>query len=273
MNSLFQNMARLQVKASNYEPEAKAFFAKGVALGEAPLSATDKDYVNDWFKSVKDAGFYSKLKVVRLFVGGTAVWHSINAVDVDNHQATFGGSPTHDSNGITYNGTNQWMDSNYARSNLAADSFSMGVYSRTSGITGYDQGIEDTGGSNRSIWIGNRVSGDRFQTSYGNWTHDETGITDGSGFFSISAVASGANTVVDKYINGISVDNNTQTTSGIGISTLDIFDGALNSNGAANYYSNRNMCFSFIAEGLSTTEMADLYTAVQALQVALSRNV
>ena len=258
---------------SPYEPEAQAFFNKGVALGESELSTPIKIAVNDWFSGVKvDIGL-SKLKAVYLYVGGTAVWHSINAVDTDNYQSTFGGSPTQNTNGISFSGVGQWQDANFARNLLAVNNFSMGFYSRTTGTTGYCMGIEDTSGANKSVWIAARLSGDRFQVNYGTHQHDVT-ETDGKGFYSFSATdAGGSNTLIKQFKNGTSVASATISNSNISLSALDIFIGALNSNGAANYYSNRNMSFTFIGEGLTDTNMADLYFYTQALQTALSRAV
>lgn len=272
MNSLFQNMARLQVKAPNYEPEAIAFFNKGVALGEASLSNPFKEAVNDWFKAAKNDGFYSKLKVVRLNIGGTAVWHSINAVDPDNHQSTFVGSPTHNSNGVTYNGTTQYCDQNYARNLLTVDNFSFGFYSNpaTGSVhASYEFGIEDTSGANKSLFIAARLPMDRHQTVYGS---DASNVTDttGGGFFSMVARdAGGGNTQIEKYKNGASVDDDTIATSNISLSTLDFFSGALNSDGLPAYFSSRNFQFEYISEALSDAEMLSLYNAVLALETAV----
>ena len=42
---------------------------------------------------------------------------------------------------------------------------------------------------------------------------------------------------------------------------------------SAGVLSQRNMCFSAIGDGLTDTEAANLYTAVQSFQTTLSRNV
>jgi hypothetical protein len=272
MNSLFQNIARSQIIAENYEPEAQAFFTKGVTLGESALSTLIKEEVNsNFFKGGKDDGWYSKIKAAYLYVGGTSVWHSINAVDPDNYQSTFGGGPTQDANGITFSGVGQWQDANFARNILAVNNFSMGFYSRTTGSTGYCMGIEDTSGANKSVWIAARLSGDRFQVNYGTHQHDVT-ETDGKGFYSFSAMdAGGGNTVITQFKNGANLASATIANSNISLSAFDIFIGALNSNGAANYYSNRNMVFTFLAEGLTNTEMSNLYTRIFNLNTALDR--
>ena len=49
--------------------------------------------------------------------------------------------------------------------------------------------------------------------------------------------------------------------------------GAVNNNGTANLFDNRQIAFGSIGDGLTDTEASNFYTAVQAFQTSLSRQV
>jgi hypothetical protein len=44
-------------------------------------------------------------------------------------------------------------------------------------------------------------------------------------------------------------------------------------NGSGAYYNNAELAFASLGDGLTDTEAANFYTAVQAFQTALSRNI
>jgi len=54
---------------------------------------------------------------------------------------------------------------------------------------------------------------------------------------------------------------------------LNTYIGALNQNGSPLFYTTKQCAFASIGDGLIDTEAANLYTAVQAYQTTLSRNV
>jgi hypothetical protein len=54
---------------------------------------------------------------------------------------------------------------------------------------------------------------------------------------------------------------------------LNIYIGALNNSGSANYYCNIETSFASIGDGLTSTDVSNLYSLVQAFQTSLSRQV
>ena len=54
---------------------------------------------------------------------------------------------------------------------------------------------------------------------------------------------------------------------------LNVFIGAYNNGGSASNYSVRECAFASIGDGLTDTQASDFYTAVQAMQTTLSRQV
>jgi hypothetical protein len=55
--------------------------------------------------------------------------------------------------------------------------------------------------------------------------------------------------------------------------TNNLYLGAWNENGTAAKFSDRQCAFASIGDGLTDTQASDFYTAVQAFQTTLSRNV
>lgn len=91
--------------------------------------------------------------------------------------------------------------------------------------------------------------------------------TDSRGHFVISR--RGANEL-EAYKNGSSISTSSDSSNR---STYSIYLSAWNDSGTANYLNNRELAFSSIGDGLTDTEASNLYTAVQAFQTTLSRNV
>jgi hypothetical protein len=91
---------------------------------------------------------------------------------------------------------------------------------------------------------------------------------DSRGFWNVATNGSSTQTV---YRNG------TLWTTGIGTSANlannNLYLGAANANGSAAFFSNKEYAFCTIGDGLSTTNMANFYTAVQAFQTTLGRQV
>ena len=77
--------------------------------------------------------------------------------------------------------------------------------------------------------------------------------------------------MANKIKNGIKLIQSTQVTSAI--PNINNYIGALNHAGTFNFPSSKNFAFSSIGSGLTDTEAANLYTAVQAFQTTLNRQV
>jgi hypothetical protein len=84
-----------------------------------------------------------------------------------------------------------------------------------------------------------------------------------------------ANRTASNVINGWR--NSTKSVSGtLASSALGLrqyYLGAFNNNTVASFYSTKQCAFASIGSGLTDTEAANFYTAVQAFQTALNRNV
>ena len=115
---------------------------------------------------------------------------------------------------------------------------------------------------------------DQMQTglyNYGSPTFLTPSNTNSLGFFVGNRTS---NVVVNSWKNGTKLGTNTNTeTQNITTVTQNFYLSALNLDGAAVQFSIRQCAFSSIGDGLDDTQSANFYTAVQAFQTTLSRQV
>jgi hypothetical protein len=180
----------------------------------------------------------------------------------------FNGGVTHSSTGVQGNGTNGYADTKWVQNvNGTINNQAIGIYIRTNNTyLGVDMGARIVSSSDISLgsYAGSPVVG-RINTLANFASIAGTP----QGFYQITRNGGSSQTV---FLNGSSA------TASITISTavLDrsVYLMALNdSNLLDEYHSNRQIAFSYISDGLTNTEAANFYTAVQAFQTTLGRQV
>jgi hypothetical protein len=183
----------------------------------------------------------------------------------------FNGGWTHSSNGATPNGTNGYADTKLVPSSvLTQNSNHLSYYSRTL-MAASEQG--EIGSVKTTIPLGYfhshlRYTGGYFYMLLAANTVPNVNINTSQGFFNGSRTNS---TSVAHFLNGANIANASSTS--VALNSFNIFIGSLNIDGTASNFSNKQTSFASIGDGLTDTEAANLYTAVQAFQTALSRQV
>jgi hypothetical protein len=204
------------------------------------------------------------------YIASQFKYNLVNPVDSDAaFRLVFNGGWTHSSNGALPNGTNGYADTKLVPSSvLAQNSASIGFYSRTNNIGN----VIDMGSTNLSfndaLYFFYNVGGN-LDYSRNNNSNALSGSTSSSIGFIINKRTTSTDMVVLR--NNLNPIFNTNATTGR--SASPIYISALNTAGSASLFSNRQTAFNFIADGLTDTEAANLYTRVQAFQTALSRQV
>jgi hypothetical protein len=215
-------------------------------------------------------GLTSKMKALYPMVGGTAAKHKFNFMDARDLDAafrlTFNGGWTHASTGALPNGTNAYANSYLnASTELTLNNIHLSFYGRTNS-TSLSVFVGSFNGTNRCHLLpnSNTVSYNSINTSsvYGGSALTTNGLVLASRLVSTTGIS---------YKNGTSVysDNTTSDAS----PNLNIYLSALNLNNAASYYSSVECAMYSIGTGLTPTEAANFYTAVQNFQTTLSRQV
>ena len=263
------------------DPDAVAFLT-AAGITDATISLA----IDTLVKDIKGYGIWTKMKAIYPFVGGTATTHKFNLKNPADTNAAFrlvfNGGWTHSANGALPNGTNGFANTFLtpaANQSLTSGHFSL--YSRTSGASLTGTGTNGSNGVRNSAPVSASYVTIRTFNSFsqsvmwGDGTGNETPVvtsSDGRGFYISTRIA--ANSLIFlKNNNIVSSTNANQTVTFL--SSFNYYLGGINQNGLpiSNAYDNKELAFSSIGDGLDSTESANFYTAVQAFQTTLSRQV
>jgi hypothetical protein len=235
------------------------------ATGETDLTILGA--LNTLESDLTTYGLTAKMKALYPFVGGTAGKHSYNFMNTAAHQITWAGGITHSSTGVLFNGTNGFGDSNF-NVNTYKDNNHLSYYIRTNlDEVRVDAGINTSSGA-RFDAISRLSNGGNFGNHITN-VNLLFSSTDSRGLWLNTRTTS---TLQKVYKNGTS--QGSETSSGTIAINGNIYLGARNLVGTgALFYSTKETAFASIGDGLTDTEAANFYTAVQTFQTTLGRQV
>lgn len=254
------------------DADAQAFIdAAGIT------DATQQSAINTLVTDLKGYGIWSKMKAIYPFVGGTSSTHKWNLKDPRDLDAAFrlvfSGGWTHSSTGALPNGTNGYADTKLnCLNNLSQNSTHFSFYSRTnSNGTEIELGARQSTSTGRSNLLEIRTSGITYVQVSQNGTSNLLTFSDtnSAAFYIGNRTASN---LQNAWKNSNKLATDTTTSSAIQ-PNLNIFLSAFNEGGTALYFSTKQCAFASIGDGLTDTEAANLYTAVQAYQTTLSRQI
>jgi hypothetical protein len=238
------------------------------------LTPVQKQAVNGLVVDLKNYSIWNSMKAVYPFVGqaGVSSSFSYNLKNPNTFRGIFSGSWTFSSTGVTPDGESAYMDTNFTPSlELSLDSVHACQY--------FNEGSNLT---LTATWeFGARVTGvGDFSCA---WRYDDSFSylrisTLGNQFSSALASNSGfrlasrtSSTLTKAYVNN--TNNYSDVTISTGLPTIPLYIGARNNNGTPFNFSNRRQSFTSFGDGLTDTQAANLYTAVQRFQTTLGRQV
>ena len=253
------------------DADANAFIAAAAITDTTQKAAIDKLVVD-----LKGYGIWTKMKALYPFVGGTAAQHKFNLknpLDTDAaYRLVFSGGWVHSNTGALPNGTNSWAETFfYNNSWTTKDNAHMSYYSRNNvGGTQVEIGLYEGATANNNA-LATRYND---QATYGFSTNGNSGAlnvanTDGRGFYTANR---NAVNVLNGWKNGIK-HGEIASTSYMGNGSLSYPIAAYNNTGLKMLISSKECALASIGDGLTDTEAANYYTAVQAFQTTLGRNV
>jgi hypothetical protein len=248
------------------DPDAQAFITAASITDPTQQSA-----INQLVVDLKGYSIWTKMQAIYPMVGGTATTHKFNLKNpLDTNAAfrlSFLGGWTHSSTGATPNGTNAYADSFYVPNTNLSDinSNHISYYSRTNAQGGIDMGTYQL--SPQSLFtLSLNYSGAGGSNTWNMAAYHTHYNLDSRCFMINTRTASN----LFKTIKNGSVLLSSTGASGSTKPNTSIWLG--NSNGYA-LYSTKQCAFASIGDGLTDTEALNFYTAVQAFQTALNRNV
>ena len=244
------------------DPDAAAFFARVTAAG-GTLSATEQTAVNTLVVDMKAYGIWTSMKAVYPMVGASAAACAQN-LKSSSFTGTFSSGWTFASTGVTGNGTSSYFDTglNLNTMNSISD-ISFGIYNRTNSQNRASFGCDYP--SSLVIPVSFYVKytdGNKYGYLF-DLANDGGGVTNPQGFNAMSRTAS-----TTKFIQlNSSIVTYSSLSSGT-LSSRNFIFGA-----GSQEFDNRSTAFAFVGNGLTSTNLSDFYTAVQAFQTTLSRQV
>ena len=265
-NSMFLATHGILARAASgggVDPDAQAFItAAGIT------NPTQQGAINTLVLALKGYSIWTKFKAIYPIVGGSASSHAVNLKTPGTFNLTFATGVTHSSNGMVSNGTTGYANTNFTPSTdgMLLNSAHLSFYSRTdSNIYQVEMGNWNGTASTliliRQAGSGTvRINNGAFNINFAN--------TNAQGFYTANRTASN---VIKAFKNGVSQVTSSQVSNSL--PNNNIFLLAFNDTGLIQYYSTKQCAFASIGDGLTDTEAANFYTAVQAYQTTLSRQV
>jgi hypothetical protein len=248
-------------KGSAFDPDAQAFITAA-----AITDNTQQNAINTLVLALKGYSIWTKFKAIYPIVGGTASSHKFNLKDPRDldvaFRLTFATGWTHSATGMLPNGTTAFANSFVTNNTMSLTSTHLSIYSRTN--------ID-----NNRISIGNSVS--QYCVIYprnsGNMLYGINSTGFGSGAVPNSLghfLATRTGSLACKgYKNGAVVITSSQVMVN---DNTTIYIGAARRSTPIGY-DNREYAFASIGDGLTDTEAANFYTAVQNFNTTLARQV
>lgn len=251
-----------------FDPDAQTF------ITDAGITdSTQQLAINQLVLDLKGLGNYSSdnwtyFQAVYPFVGGSASSHSYNLINTSYAQITWSGGMTHNSNGITGNGTNAFGNTNInCQTQLVKTETFVGSYCGTNTAqNGYDMGA--TANSNVVGHI-SRYGGNQVYYRPWNAGANQTTSTDSRGWN-----AAGRFSTTQIY----GIKNATTTTYNVTYSTNAISEflyilALRTSGGGVTAYSDKNLRFAIVGSTPPSNQHSDLYNSIQDFQTTLGRQV
>ncbi|MCP4984839.1 MAG: hypothetical protein GY928_01880 [Colwellia sp.] len=258
---------------SGFDADAQAFID---AVGT--LTAPQQTSINNLVVGLKANGTWSKYHAIYPFIGGTAAahkWNLVNPLDTDGaFRITFNGTWTHNSDGITGDGSTTYANTHLDPTlTVAAADMSFGLYNKSD---------TQENGCDMGIYV--NAATDKYFSSFTDWgdgnfyswhytSSGSVSLTSGDSRAYYQVIQSNATThkVFKDGVQFGSTDT-TDTTSEFSSLAFPFFIGAQNSSGSDIDHASKNYAFAYVSDALTDTEAADDYTTVEAFQTENSRN-
>lgn len=235
-------------------------FVNRVYTAGGVLSSTELSAVDDLVIDLKADGIWSKMKAIYPMVGASAAACAQN-LKSSSFTGTFSSGWTFASTGVTPNGTSAFFDTNLNQStHITNTSQHISYYSRNNG--GGNPGEIGISTSNTFLLLRSTFYSNQCDANFVNTPENL------KGFYLGSRTSS---TLRRGFYNGSQVHEVPTTPNAT--SSLNYYIGALNNNGVAGFLSDNPCAFASIGDGLTNDNVSDFYTAVQAFQTTLSRQV
>ena len=246
------------------DADAQSFFA---ASGITNL--TQKNAVNQLVLDLKSANIWAKMKALYPIVGGNATSHSYNLKNTAQYQLSFSSGWTHASTGMTPLNAYANTQFNPFQQSLSINSAHIAYYRRNVSTGTLIGSLTNTGIATRFTLTPDYGDG------YGNISEIiSTNAQQQSAIISdVGLIIGNRNSSTSFKLFANNILKQTVTRTSTTQPNNSFYIGANHENSAATAYNSAQCAFASIGDGLTDSEASAFYTAVQAFQTSLSRQV
>jgi hypothetical protein len=249
------------------DPDWLAYYNRVIAAGGS-LTTTEQSATLQLVLDLKANSLWTPMKAIYPMVGASAAACAQN-LKSSSFTGTFSSGWTFASTGVTPNGTSAYMSTNLNPStSLTNNNLHFAYYSRTN----ISEPKQDFNASNA-----NPATSEIFTTMYSGSLYFTSNV-----FATNTASSAVANTL--GFVIGNTTANNLRniwkggvklaTDTGINVTALPNITAILSARAnPIQEFSSKQQAFASIGDGLTDTQASNFYTAVQAFQTTLSRNV
>lgn len=259
--------------AQGTDADAQAFIDAASITDSTQISA-----VNQLVLDLKSYNIWTKMKAIYPIVGGTSTthkWNLVNPLDTDAaYRSVYSIGWTHASTGMSGAGSayaNTYLVPNTA---LTLRNTHISMYIRTDSAAGTkaEIGCGNAGTANPSMALFAKYSAtNAVSDAYSNTTNRlSVSNSDAKGFYIGSRTSS---TLHKLYKNGSVIGTDTNTEANGSMPNVQLLINGFLFGASVLQQSDREFSFISIGDGLDDTEASNFYTAVQAYQTTLSRNI
>lgn len=257
---------RLGMMSGGLTPAAAFLVAAGIT--DPTITAAINTLVND----LVGYGIWNKFSAIYPFVGGTATTHKFNLKNPADTNAAFRlvffGGVTHSATGALPNGTNGYADTFLANNLMPQTDIHIAYYSRSNSAAANRVIIGSHTGSAQGTFIYPRTGAGNIFSRVNNSDFINVPNANSQGLY-IATKNPSTPTNIEVYKNTTQYLNTSASATNHISSTIQLF----RFGDFAGDYSDHECAFASIGSGLTQSEATNYYTAVQAFQTTLGRQV
>jgi len=241
-----------------------------------PPTGSQLTAVYTYFTDMVSAGLFQGSQKIDLCIGGNSADHSWNArYPFDNNssmRSEFIGSPTHNSNGVSLNGTSQAVRTNAYARHLNDFDKQVSIYIRNNNFGGFIFNAGSSVTSIQSFGIFEDAGTSRYRNYNEGFQISPFPLSPITGMHSQSRESS---TTMRMRQNGVNTSFSPYTTTANYIKVSDEFTIGASMSATLTFANFKVMNYSYFRVGNALTDAQEIthYNIVQALQTALGRQI
>ena len=254
------------------DQDAQAFFDRVTAAGGS-LTLTEQGAITQFVLDMKTAGIWNSMKAIYPMVGASAAACSQN-LKSSSFTGSFSSGWTFASTGVTPNGTSAFMSTNLnPLTTLTNNNYHLTHYSRTQKTTGTEVDLGCINPIPVMISLSQYYQGAGKAFVAGDYNTSVITVIGATNTLGFQVNTRTTQTSAKIFFNNAQVGSTLTLSNPNSLPNTTLSLGSNFQSTGAYEFSSKQCAFASIGDGLTDTQASNLYTAVQAFQTTLSRQV